>query len=289
MVLPRCARLAGEDVARARLELELERLPHAALLAAEAHARRRPERDPDDEPERRRVPVPADRRAGRVPLHQDLGELLRLDAREVGCALAHGNQPIGDRLGFVDRGASLVVVVDAEVPNGPLCDHAVHTDLVELESLELVEQRALLPLGEEVRPVGEALGSHAVDDTIGRVSAYEKLERIAPLPVWHGIAARVVSGERITLAVVELDPGAVVAEHAHENEQLGLVLRGSMAFRLGGEERELGPGDTWTIPPNTPHDSVAGPEGAVVIDVFAPPRDDWAALEPVERRPPRWP
>ena len=128
-----------------------------------------------------------------------------------------------------------------------------------------------------------------MDDTIGRVGAYEKLERIAPLPVWHGIAARVVSGERITLAVVELDPGAVVAEHAHENEQLGLVLRGSMAFRLGGEERELGPGDTWTIPPNTPHDAVAGPEGAVVIDVFAPTRDDWREAERVEPRRPRWP
>ena len=103
------------------------------------------------------------------------------------------------------------------------------------------------------------------------MSAYEKLERIAPLPVWQGIAARMVSGERITLAVVELEPGAVVAEHRHENEQLGIVLRGSMAFRVGEEERELGPGDTWTIPANTPHEAVAGPEGAVVVDVFAPP------------------
>jgi unsaturated pyranuronate lyase len=121
------------------------------------------------------------------------------------------------------------------------------------------------------------------------VSAYERLERIAPLPIWQGIVARMVSGERTALAVVELDPGAVAAAHAHENEQLGLVLRGSMSFRVGDEERELGPGDTWTIPPNTPHEAVAGPEGAVVIDVFAPPRDDWAALEPLERRLPRWP
>ena len=121
------------------------------------------------------------------------------------------------------------------------------------------------------------------------MSAYERIERIAPLPVWQGIAARLVSGERITLAVVELDPGAVVAEHRHENEQLGLVLHGSMAFRVGDEERELGPGDTWTIPANTPHQAVAGPEGAVVIDVFAPPRADWAALEPLEQRPLRWP
>jgi quercetin dioxygenase-like cupin family protein len=121
------------------------------------------------------------------------------------------------------------------------------------------------------------------------VSAYEKLERIAPLPVWHGIAARMVSGERLTLAVVELDPGAVVAEHAHENEQLGLLLQGSMSFRIGDEPRDLGPGDTWAIPANTRHEAVAGPEGAVAIDVFAPPRHDWAALEPLPERPPRWP
>ena len=71
------------------------------------------------------------------------------------------------------------------------------------------------------------------------MSAFERIERMAPLPVWQGIAARMVSGERLTLAVVELDPGAVVAEHAHENEQLGLLLHGSMAFRVGDEEREF--------------------------------------------------
>jgi quercetin dioxygenase-like cupin family protein len=121
------------------------------------------------------------------------------------------------------------------------------------------------------------------------LSAFEELGRIAPLPIWQGIVARAVSGERIMLAVVELDPGAVVAEHAHENEQLGIVLSGAMSFRVGAQERELGPGGTWVIPANTPHSAVAGPEGAVVIDVFAPPRDDWDALTPLAERPPRWP
>src|SRR5919202_765225 len=119
------------------------------------------------------------------------------------------------------------------------------------------------------------------NDTIGRVSAYEKLGRIAPLPIWHGIAARLVSGERLTLAVVELDPGAVVAEHSHENEQLGLVLRGSMDFRIGDEKRVVGPRETWTIPSNTPHEEVGGPEGAVLIQVLAPPRAACGALEPL--------
>jgi len=121
------------------------------------------------------------------------------------------------------------------------------------------------------------------------VGGFDDLVRIAPLPIWNGIVARLVDGERLTLAVVELDPGAVAAEHVHENEQLGIVLKGSMSFRVGDEQRELGPGDTWTIPSNTPHEAVAGPDGAVVIDVFAPPRDDWAALEPLPERPPRWP
>src|SRR5256885_15548871 len=127
------------------------------------------------------------------------------------------------------------------------------------------------------------------DDTIARVSAFENLEGIAPVPVWQAIAARMVNGERLTLAVVELDPGAVVAEHQHENEQLGLLLHGSMDFRIGNGRRELGPGDTWTIPSNTPHEAVAGPDGAVVTDVFPRPRDDSAALEPLPARPPRWP
>jgi quercetin dioxygenase-like cupin family protein len=86
------------------------------------------------------------------------------------------------------------------------------------------------------------------------------------------------------MSVVELDPGAVVAEHSHENEQLGIVLRGTMDFRVGDERRELGPGGTWCIPANAPHEATAGPQGAVVIDVFAPPRDDFRELLSLGRR-----
>jgi quercetin dioxygenase-like cupin family protein len=120
------------------------------------------------------------------------------------------------------------------------------------------------------------------------MTAFGDLFAIPAQQIWDRIAARSLHGDRITLSVVELDPGAVVAEHRHENEQLGLVLRGAMRFTVGGETRELGPGGTWTIPANTPHEATAGPDGAVVIDVFSPTREDWKGLEPVERQP-RWP
>jgi unsaturated pyranuronate lyase len=121
------------------------------------------------------------------------------------------------------------------------------------------------------------------------VSAFDDLSAIRPLAIWDGVIARAVKGERLTLAVIELDPGAVVAEHSHENEQLGIVLSGSMVFRVGGEERELGPGETWRIDSNKPHDAAAGPVGAVVIDVFAPRREDWDAADQLELQRPRWP
>ena len=96
-------------------------------------------------------------------------------------------------------------------------------------------------------------------------------------------------GERITLGIVELDPDSVVPEHRHENEQLGMCLAGSLDFRVGDETRALGPGDTWSIPADVPHEVHVGPEGAVVIDVFVPPRDDWRDAERAGARDPRWP
>lgn len=121
------------------------------------------------------------------------------------------------------------------------------------------------------------------------MSAFDHLAELRPFGIWNGVLARSVHGERITLAVVELEPGSVVAEHNHENEQLGIVLSGSVRFRVGNEERELGPGETWRIPANAPHEVHTGPEGAVVIDVFGPPRSDWAGIRTLEPKPPLWP
>ena len=75
-------------------------------------------------------------------------------------------------------------------------------------------------------------------------------------------------------------------ERVGEREQVALVRSAAV---MEHEERELGPGETWRIPSNTPHEVHTGPEGAAVIDVFGPPRDDWDALEVLEPRPPLWP
>jgi quercetin dioxygenase-like cupin family protein len=113
---------------------------------------------------------------------------------------------------------------------------------------------------------------------------------VAPLEVWgDAVQARRVEGERITLALVELAPNALVPEHRHPAEQLGLVIRGSVHFRIDDEERDLGPGGTWRILSDHPHEVRAGADGATVVDVFNPVRGDWNALRVLEPRQPRWP
>jgi quercetin dioxygenase-like cupin family protein len=115
------------------------------------------------------------------------------------------------------------------------------------------------------------------------------LDQIPPIQVFDGVRVRRVEGDLVTLAVVELDPHAVVPEHRHASEQHGMVITGRMDFRVGDERRTLGPGGTWRIRSNVPHEAVAGAEGAVVIDVFSPIRSDWDVLPTLEKTEPAWP
>jgi quercetin dioxygenase-like cupin family protein len=121
------------------------------------------------------------------------------------------------------------------------------------------------------------------------VTAFARLDELAPLRVWDGVVGRALEGERVTFAVLELAPGTVVPEHAHEAEQVGVLVRGSLRFRVGGEERWLEAGDGWRIPSGAPHEVVTGPEGAVAVEAFAPARADWARLERADPSPAAWP
>ena len=115
------------------------------------------------------------------------------------------------------------------------------------------------------------------------------LADIPPIQVFDGVRVRRVQGDLVTLAVVELEPGAIVPEHRHASEQHGMVITGQMDFRVGSERRTLGPGGTWRIRAEVPHEAKAGPQGAVVIDVFAPIRSDWDELPTLEPGRTVWP
>jgi quercetin dioxygenase-like cupin family protein len=100
----------------------------------------------------------------------------------------------------------------------------------------------------------------------------DKLPGFAPVP---GIHMNVMVGGKMMANWVRIEPGASVPTHAHEHEQIGLVLEGEILMTIGDETRALVPGHAYTIPGNLPHSAVAGPQGCLVIDIFSPPREDY--------------
>jgi quercetin dioxygenase-like cupin family protein len=72
-----------------------------------------------------------------------------------------------------------------------------------------------------------------------------------------------------------MEPGAVVVEHSHLNEQLGVVVEGSVTITAEGETRTAVAGDAYVVPPHMVHSGVAGSEGALLVESFVPVREEY--------------
>jgi quercetin dioxygenase-like cupin family protein len=90
-----------------------------------------------------------------------------------------------------------------------------------------------------------------------------------------GVTTRIFAGEHAMLSVVTIAPNAEGVPHDHPEEQWGVLLDGSAVRYQGGEAVEVKKGDFWRTPGGVPHTMRAGPDGARVLDIFAPPRADY--------------
>lgn len=88
-----------------------------------------------------------------------------------------------------------------------------------------------------------------------------------------GLNTRVFPGEQAMLSVVTIAPHAQGSIHSHPEEQWGVLLEGSAVRIDEGVETSVVKGDFWRTPGNAVHGMRAGPDGCVVLDVFAPPRE----------------
>jgi len=100
-----------------------------------------------------------------------------------------------------------------------------------------------------------------------------------------GFRRRVINGESLQLCFWRISGGAggSVLHHHSDHEQLGIIVRGQLDFRIGVPEDDtrivLGPGEIYLAPRDVWHgDSVfIGDDeyGEVwILDVFSPPRED---------------
>lgn len=108
--------------------------------------------------------------------------------------------------------------------------------------------------------------------TSGRWANIESMPKLDPRP---GVTMWPLGGEHFMINFVRIEPGAEVPLHHHLNEQGGTVIEGTIIMTIDGETRELRVGDAYIAPPNSVHGATGGPAGCLVIDVFAPPREDY--------------
>jgi quercetin dioxygenase-like cupin family protein len=106
------------------------------------------------------------------------------------------------------------------------------------------------------------------------VTGFSSLAQIAEERISDKITRRLISGERGMIVWWSIKAGAHAAAHRHQHEQIVWMLKGRMDFRLGSERRMCGPGDLVVIPGGVEHEGWF-PEDTEVVDVFAPPREDF--------------
>jgi quercetin dioxygenase-like cupin family protein len=70
--------------------------------------------------------------------------------------------------------------------------------------------------------------------------------------------------------------GWVGARHSHPHQQLVYVVSGRIRFEEPGGVFEVGPGDSFLVPGDVPHQASAL-EDSEILDVFTPVREDYAS------------
>lgn len=90
-----------------------------------------------------------------------------------------------------------------------------------------------------------------------------------------GLTAEIFAGEASMLSVVTIEPHSEGDLHSHPEEQWGVLIEGECTRIQAGEEYHASAGDFWHTPGGVEHAIGTGEAGALVLDVFSPPRPEY--------------
>jgi quercetin dioxygenase-like cupin family protein len=104
---------------------------------------------------------------------------------------------------------------------------------------------------------------------------FVRLDAVSAFELAAGVTGRPLFGDGAMLNLIRFEPGAEVPPHRHPHEQLGIVLEGMQALVVEGVAHELRPLEAYVLPGGVEHSAYCGPDGALVLDVFCPVREDY--------------
>lgn len=91
----------------------------------------------------------------------------------------------------------------------------------------------------------------------------------------NGVRTRIFPGDNVMVSVVRITPNRAGKIHSHPQEQWGVLIEGDGVRIQDGVEHPVKAGDFWQTPGNVPHGFIGGPEGALILDIFSPPREEY--------------
>jgi quercetin dioxygenase-like cupin family protein len=93
---------------------------------------------------------------------------------------------------------------------------------------------------------------------------------VEPFEFVEGVRLHAIGGDQVLLCRVVYEPGKRVPRHAHEHtEQLMAVVEGSVTMTIGGQTRELGPGDVVCVNRGIEHE-LYSQDGVTFFEALAP-------------------
>jgi quercetin dioxygenase-like cupin family protein len=98
---------------------------------------------------------------------------------------------------------------------------------------------------------------------------------IADLPAtepFAGLTRRTIDATKATVNEYAFQPGASFPIHRHPEEQVTLVLEGTVSLTVEGETTQLEPGGWSVVGGDVEHGITAGPDGARIVAIIAPRR-----------------
>ena len=100
-----------------------------------------------------------------------------------------------------------------------------------------------------------------------------------PQEAGPGVVRRVLAYNSELMCVENrFEQGAVGAMHSHPHTQITYVVSGRYSFTIGGETREVGPGDTLLKTDGVEHGCTCL-EAGILLDIFNPMRKDFVSPE----------
>jgi quercetin dioxygenase-like cupin family protein len=125
---------------------------------------------------------------------------------------------------------------------------------------DVIEESKSRPAGPGKRYVYDMRSIH----DRGRSPASAEVVPDTQLNLPPGVTGKLLTGERLHVAVLRLDPGARISNYRKDNEQLVFTAEGELEVQLGEESLDVPQYCVLHLPPGARHEIVA-PTGATIV------------------------